>query len=486
MTANELKSKAIHGASVNLIAQFVSFIFNTGSVIILSRLLSPNDFGLVAIVTAFSMWLMNFGENGFAEYIIQKDKINSNEINSIFWIHLAISIVLVLGFSLFSIFLVQFYSEPSLFKISVVMSLSFIIMALHTSQIAILKREMRFKAIAIIRLVAAILSILLAIAAALLKMAYWAIIVRQFSLLALTMIGAWIVCSWRPNFPNIFLSKNALIYGLKVYGNFTLTTAIRNIDKVLLGKFYGVADLGNYDRAYQLSMMPLNRLLSPLHSVALATLSKIKNDKNRFISYYTKSVNIIAFVGTGASLILTLSAEDIIVLLLGNDWRSAGKIVMAFGPGITAMFIYGTHSWLHLALGTPERWLKWNIFASIVIIIGFIVAAPYGAIAMAFAYSLTAFILMVPALWYGGKPIGLKMKNVFNSLWANFVSAIVVWLICTKLIFHYYQNMQIPVILKIILMSTFSAVLYVLIEALLKRNIQSIKELISISKIVIK
>ena len=161
MTANELKSKAIHGASVNLIAQFVSFIFNTGSVIILSRLLSPNDFGLVAIVTAFSMWLMNFGENGFAEYIIQKDKINSNEISSIFWIHLAISIVLVLGFSLFSIFLVQFYSEPSLFKISVVMSLSFIIMALHTSQIAILKREMRFKAIAIIRLVAAILSILL-------------------------------------------------------------------------------------------------------------------------------------------------------------------------------------------------------------------------------------------------------------------------------------------------------------------------------------
>jgi hypothetical protein len=121
-----------------------------------------------------------------------------------------------------------------------------------------------------------------------------------------------------------------------------------------------------------------------------------------------------------------------------------------------------------------------------VIIIGFIVAAPYGAIAMAFAYSLTAFILMVPALWYGGKPIGLKMKNVFNSLWANFVSAIVVWLICTKLISHYYQNMQIPVILKILFMSICSAVLYVFVEALLKRNIQSIRELISISKIFIK
>ena len=484
MTIDNLKSKAIKGAGFNVIAQFVGLIFNTASVIILARLLTPKDFGLVAMITAFSNWFMNFGENGFTEFIIQKKDISYDEVNSIFWLHVFMACFLAIGFTLFGFYLVQFYSEPTLWGIAAAMSTSFVFVAFSTSPLAILKREMKFKPIAILGLVAVILSIVFAISAAICGMSYWAIVIRQISIIVVPMIGAWILCSWRPSYPKITHALPGFKYALKVYGSFSLTYIMRNVDKVLLGKFHGTDVLGNYDRAYQLSMIPSNNLLTPLHNVALATLSRLTNDKEKFISYYTKAIGMVAFLGTAAALILTLSAHDIIYLLLGQEWMDAGPVVMAFGPGIAAMFIYGTHSWLHLSLGTPNRWLRWNILSSIFIIIAFAIAAPYGAVAMASAYSATAYILVIPALWYAGQPIGFSALSVFGFLWAYFASALVVFIswsmVSNFTLFLNGQLGNIHLILKIFFVSIIALFFYVGLVTLFQKSFRSIREIIEI------
>ena len=198
-----LKAKAVKGAGINVVTQSVGLVFNTVSVIILARLLPPKDFGLVAMVTAFSVWLMNFGGNGFTEYIVQKSDITKEEINSIFWLHVLIASTLAILFTIFGIFLVDFYSEPALSGISAAMSISFIFMGLCTTQLALLQREMKFKSIALIGLTAIILSIICAISAAVAGMSYWAIVIRQLTIPGVTMVGAWILCSWRPGLPSI-------------------------------------------------------------------------------------------------------------------------------------------------------------------------------------------------------------------------------------------------------------------------------------------
>ena len=228
------------GAGATVAAQFVGFFFNTAGVIVLARLLKPTDFGLVAMVTAFSLWVMNFGENGFAEFIIQREFISKEEVNSIFWLHTCVAMLFTIGFTFFGFFLVDFYSEPALWGIAVAMSTSFVLTAFSTSHLALLKREMRFTSIAFVGLVAVILSIIFAIIAAVAGMTYWAVVIRQLTISVVLVIGAWIFCPWRPVCPvHLSSALPGLKYALQVYGNFSLGYLTRNIDKVLLGKFHG-------------------------------------------------------------------------------------------------------------------------------------------------------------------------------------------------------------------------------------------------------
>ena len=482
-----LKRKAVKGAGVNVATNFFMFLFQTTGVVVLGRLLTPKDFGLVAMVTAFSLWFMNFGVNGFTEYIIQKKNLNNNEVNSIFWLHISISSFLAIIFTLFGFFLVYFYEEPKLWRIAMAMSTSFILMALCTTHITLLKREMKFSSTATVSLLAVILSVIFSITAAIVGMSYWAIVVRQLTVPLVSVIGAWILCRWRPGYPKISDAFHAFKFAIQVYSNFSINYLTRNIDKVLLGKFHGSAVLGNYDRSYYLSMFPVVQLITPLHSVAQATLSRLRDDKERFTNYYIKAVSMVSFLGTAAALVLTLSAHDIIELLLGPEWKDAGPVVMAFGPGVAAMLIYGTYSWLHLSLGTPDRWLKWNLFAAAFTVAAFSVAAPYGAVAMALAYSGSAYVLVVPALWYGGRPIRLSIKSVTSSLWSNFASAVTVfifWLIISKycLPLSLFSG-NLKLLINVLAVSTSALILYVSMVTVFQRNFQSIREVASFTKL---
>jgi PST family polysaccharide transporter len=265
---------------------------------------------------------------------------------------------------------------------------------------------------------------------------------------------------------------------------------MRNLDKVLLGKFYGSEFLGSYERAYRLSMMPLNQLLTPLHSVALTTLSRLNDDRKRFITYYTKAISLIAFLGSILAVILMLTAKDLILLLLGPGWGVAGQVVMALSPGIAALFVYGTHSWLHLSLGTPNRWLQWNIFATIVTVTAFIIAAPYGAVAMGIAYSARAFVLVVPALWYAGRPIQLGLKNLLFSIWPYFLSAILItasWLYLFShcMAFHNFLS-NLNLIIRIVTITCTTSFIYLILVSAMERSFKSFYEIISLIKLFLK
>jgi len=485
-----LKAKAVKGAGINIVTQFLGFVCHMVGVVVLARLLTPKDFGLVAMVTAFSLWFMSFGGNGFTEYIIQKQEISKKEINSVFWLHVFLATMLAFGFTFFGLFLVNFYAEPSLWGISAAMSSSFILYALSTTPMALLKREMKFASIAIPELIAMILSTVFAITVALSEMTYWAVVTRQLTIPVVTMIAAWVLCPWRPSRPRHLSSAlPGLKYAIQVYSNYSLGYLMRNMDKVLLGKYHGSVLLGNYDRAYHLSSLPADQLLTPLHGVAFATLSRLRNDKERFSAYYIKAVSMVAFLGTIAALIMTLLAQDLILLLLGPKWTEAGMVVMAFGPGIAAMLVYGTHSWLHLSLGTPDRWLRWNIFASVLTITVFIIAVPFGTVAMAIACSARAYALVLPGLWYAGNSIQFRIGGLLSSIWAYFASAISVgifWLYLSA----YWPPLNgfltgLSLLNRIVITSCITSFLYIALVIILQRSLSSIREVLSLLAILI-
>lgn len=483
-----LKKRAVKGAGINVVMHFISFLFHTVGVIILARLLTPKDFGLVAMVTAFSTLPMNFGLNGFLAYIIQKQHIEGKEINAIFWVHVYVASFLALCFVGFGYFLVYFYSEPALGGIAAAMAASFILVAFYTSHSALLRREMKFASVATGDLIAVIVSTALAIAAASGGLTYWAVVIRQLTLPAVAALAAWILCSWRPGSPRDLASAiPGLKYGLKVYGIFTIDYLTKNIDKVLLGKFYGSALLGTYDRAQQLSALPAGQLLAPLSTVVLATLSRLQDDKDRFTVYYTKAVSMVSFLGTIAAVVLMLSARDLVPLLLGPGWSETGRILMVFSPGIGATLVYGSISWLHLSLGTPGRWLRWNIFATVTTVTAFIIAAKFGAVAMAATYSVMMYLLVLPGLWYAGRPIELRITTLLRGIWPYLAAGLftaIIWFALPVLWPHFSIVFTGLSLLRRVIMTVFlTTLLYIVMVVILQRSFASIIELVAIFKL---
>jgi PST family polysaccharide transporter len=431
-----LKSKAIKGGGASLVAEIISFAVRVVSVILLARLLEPRDFGLVTMVTTFYLLLLGFGLNGFTEYVIQKEGMSQAELSNLFWLHGIINFVLTLCFMAAAPIMAAFYKEPAVKYIAIVMATGIMAQMLSTLHLALLKRRMEFSKVGLITVMARVLSVAIAIGMALGNFRYWAIVGRQLSEIVFMAIGSWILCPWRPGLPkNLKNEYGALRFALRIYGNYTLDYLSRNLDKVLLGRFHGSKVLGYYDRAYHIASMPIDQLANPLSGVGLATLSPLRTDLERYTRYFTKALCLLAFVGVLASLLVSVTGRDLVRIFIGPRWEQAGYVVMAFGPGIGVRILYSTCGWIHLSLGRPERLMRWNLISTAFIAAALFVAAVFGPVWVAWAYSISFYVLLVPALWYAGRPIGLKVVPLLSAVAPYFAAGLISffsWMLLTR------------------------------------------------------
>ncbi len=424
-SVGSLKSRAIKGGGVSVAAEIISLVLRVFGVVVLARLLQPRDFGLVTMVTAFYLLLAGFGYNGFTEYIIQKETIDHAELSRIFWLHALCNLFLSLCFIASAPLMAIFYAEPEAKIIAIVMASGIMAQMLSTIHLSLLKRGMQFTKVAVVTTTARVTSVVLAILMAAKGFQYWSIVARQLSEVFIMAIGAWIACPWVPGV-RVGLKKSlpSLRFALPVYGNYTLDYLARQLDKILLGRLHGSIVLGNYDRASYLASIPVDQLVAPLNNVGLATLSRLRNEPEKFHRYYVKALCLLAFVGVYGSLLLTLSGKDLVFLLLGPGWEQAGMVVSMLGPGTAAKIIYSTYSWLHLSLGKPQRWLRWNFIFLIFIAVVFAIVVRFGVVYLSLAVSITFYLLLVPAIQYAGKPIGLKMMPLIKSVGPYFAAGL--------------------------------------------------------------
>jgi PST family polysaccharide transporter len=430
----DLKKKVLVGASFSVFAQTANYGIQTVGTIVLARLLSPEDFGLVTMVATFSLLIQNFGLNGFTEAVVQSEDINHQIMSKLFWTNLGIMSVFTLGFIALSPLIVWFYKEPQLKNISLAMAFSIFFGGLSTCHLALLNRNMKFKTSSIIQVLAGILSTGIAIITAVKGIGYWALVLRRLALPFLTAAFAWLFCKWRPGRParetNI---KPTLTFGIKTYGNFLLTYLRNNLDRILVGRAFGKASLGHYDRANQLSALLPSQLTIALSGVGVSALSRLRNDPERYLNYFSKALALLSFLGFPGSVALTLLGKDIIILLLGKQWSIAGDIFVALGPAIGLFVIYNTSTWLHISLGRADRLLKWSILVLISSVVAYSIGLMFGPIGVAVAYSILFYILLIPALWYAGRPLHIKASFYLSIIWkywsAAFLSGGVYWLI---------------------------------------------------------
>jgi len=409
-----------------MIAQIVLFVVQLGSTIILARLLTPDDFGVVTMVTTFSLLLMSFGQNGFNEAILQRDDIDHRLASNIFWMLTGAGLLLAALFLACGSLLARFYRDPRVTLVVVAISIAVFVGNTSVVHLALLKRAMRFTATSINEILARVLSVVVSVSLALAGRGYWALVAGAITQPLATSVGAWMFCRWTPGRPRrLGTTGSVMRFVMNVYGRFCFNYFARNLDNLLVGWRFGPASLGFYKKAYDLFVLPVNQLLYPASDVGLCTLSRVQHDPVQYKRYFLRGLSLLGFIGMGVGATLTLIGKDVIRLLLGPAWGEAGHVFTAFAPAVGIMMIYNSTGLLHLSIGRPDRWFKWVLVEFTVIGLMFLGALRFGPVGIAAAWTASFWVLLLPAFWYAGRPINFGVKHVIAAIWKFVVAGMI-------------------------------------------------------------
>jgi len=411
-----VRQLAVRGAGATMAAQASGLAIQVIATVVLARLLTPADFGLVTMVTTFSLLLMNFGLNGFTEAILQRDRIDRSLASNLFWINVGAGLLLTIGFAAAGSLLARFYGNPPVAQIAVGISLTILITSTSVLHLALLMRAMRFSLVSANNVVAHFASVTVSVLLAWAGWGYWALVAGAVAQPVSQSVGAWTLCRWVPGRPRrVAGTGSTVLFAIHVYGRFGLSYLSRNTDNLLVGWRFSAQSLGFYKKAYDL--FALSAVVQSLTNVAVSALSRLRGDPLRYRQHLLSALSVAAFLGMGLGGDLTLVGRDVIGLLLGPRWAAAGWIFTFFGPGIGAWFLYGTHSWIHLSVGRADRWFRWGLVEVAVTGLLFILGLRWGPAGIATASSLALWLLTIPALWYAGRPIDLGIVPMIAAVW---------------------------------------------------------------------
>lgn len=421
---SELRGLAVRGAGATILSGGMGVALQVVATIALARLLTPSDFGVVAMVSTFSLLLANFGMNGFTEAILQFEEVNDVLASNLFWINFGVGILLTVAFAGAGSLLAQFYRDPRVAHVAVGTSLSILIGSTSVQHQALLKRAMYFSALSLNDVIARTVGVVVSILLAWAGWGYWALVAGLVAQPLSVSIGAWILCRWTPRLPRRAANTVPMVrFAMNVYGRFTVNYFSRNTDNLLVGWRFNAQSLGFYKKAYDLFALSAGLLVSPLANVAVSTLSRFDPRSAQFRRYFLNALAVLAFAGMGLGADLTLVGKDVIRLLLGPGWEQSGRIFMFFGPGIGIMMLYYTHGWLHLSIGRADRWFRWGIVEFACTFLLFLVGLHWGPVGVAIAWTVSFWILTLPAFWYAGEPVQFGVTPMLAVVWKFVVAS---------------------------------------------------------------
>ena len=478
---------AVRGAGITVISQALGLAIQIIATVVLARLLTPQDFGVVTMVTTFSLLLVNFGLNGFTEAILQRDEIDHFLASNLFWINVGVGFLLMIGFAAAGSLLARFYGDPRVARVAFGMSVTILLTSTSVQHLALLKRAMRFSVVSANDILARAVAVAVSIVLGWAGWGYWALVAGAVALPLCTCIGAWSLCRWVPSLPRRAVGTGPTVrFAINTYGQFGVNYFARNLDNLLVGWRFNAQSLGFYKKAYDLFALSASQLVSPLTVVAVSALSRLKRDPVQYRRYLLSALAVVAFVGMGVGADLTLVGNDVIRLLLGPGWGPAGRIFTFFGPGIGVMLLYGTHGWIHLSIGRADRWFRWGIAEFTVTALLFFLGLPWGPVGVAVAWTASFWILAIPAFYYAGRPIDLGITPVIAAVWKYVLSALLAGCASAAMIqvLPSFAGASAPAaaFMRILITSVFFGTLYLGVVILLHQGCGPIYQLARLSR----
>ena len=346
-----LGAQTFRGSWISVGGQGAQLVVRLASTVVLARLLTPDAYGLTAMVTVVTGFVGLFKSLGLATATIQAPRLSERELSGLYWINALIGVVAMLLTLALAPAMSWFYAEPRVAPLMAGLSVTFLFGGFAVQPAALLRRRLQFASIAAIELAAVAVGAVTAVLLARAGAGPWALVAGVVSTELSNLVLVSVVVDWKPMRPSFNTSLGHLLgLGRDLTMFNVLNYWARNLDNFLIGRFWGAAELGLYGRAYQLLLLPLQQVTTPLAPVAIAALSRLQQDGPRFRSAYVRILEKVSIVCMPLTTFLFFNAREVVALVLGAKWLEVAPIFAALAAAAHRAADIGD---VHLAARQP-------------------------------------------------------------------------------------------------------------------------------------
>jgi O-antigen/teichoic acid export membrane protein len=421
-----LKKQAVRGSVYILSSQIVLQGIRFISTIVMARLLTPAEFGLIAMIAAVTSFMGQFNELGLSQATIQHEDLKHQQVTNLFWINAALGVLSAILVMALAPAIVWFYHEPRLFWLTIALGVGFLFGGFSVQHQALIQRQMRIGTLSLINIMSCFLAIAVGIAAALMGAGVWALVYMPLVEGFVRVVAVWLACPWRPGLPLRGSGTwRMLIFGGNLTGANVVNYFSRNVDSMLIGRRWGAEPLGLYSKAYALLLMPIRQVTTPIAMVAIPALSRLQSEPQRYRRFYLKAVSLIACTTIPAVVFLIVMSGEVITVVLGRQWTGASAIFAILGVCALIQPVLNSTGWLYVSIGRTDRMFKGTIVWSIAAVASFFIGLPYGAVGVATAYTIFNLVFVIPFIHYAVEPTPVRTVDVLKAVWLWFAAGLI-------------------------------------------------------------
>ena len=425
-----LKSQTIRGVGWSAIERFSTQGVTFFVQIILARLLSPRDYGIIGMLAVFIQIAQVFVDSGFANALIQKKECNNKDYSTVFYLNLGISVLFFFILFVCAPYIALFYNEPILEKVTRVLSITLLLNAIPIVPRTILVKKVDFRSQSYISLIGAVLSGAIGIYLAYKGFGVWALVWQQISNSIIQLILYFIVTHWWPAY--IFSKQSfreLFSFGSKLLASSLISSLYKNLYSIIIGKKFSSVELGYYTRAEQIAMFPSSNLGNIIGRVAYPVFSKIQDDNEMLCNAYRKMIRLSSFIIFPLMVGLIALAEPFIICVLTDKWQDMTIILQI----LCLDWMLDHLSILNLNLlfvkGRSDLALRLEIIKKVIAVVILIITLPFGLVAMCWGRVLYSVIATLINSYYTKSLIGLSIVRQLNDIKVVFVLSLVMGVI---------------------------------------------------------
>lgn len=412
-----LKVRTVRGGTANATVSALGFLLSIMSTMILARLLTPEDFGLVAMVTAFVAFVELFKDLGLSTATIQKETLTHAQSSTLFWVNTATGAALGLLLAALSWPIASFYREPRLIAVTLVLALGLPLGGIAIQHHALLRRQMRFVALAGISGIELLVAILTGIVMALLGAGYWALVLARLAGQLASVMSIWTICKWRPGAPVLGSGvRSMLAFGGNLTGFNLVNFTVSRIDSILVGRMWGGEALGAYDRAQSLLLVPLRQVNEPLSAVAMPALSRLTGAPERYRAAYLGVLDKVLLLSMPGIAFLIGTSDWVVELVLGRQWAATSRIFIAFAVSGLLLPMANTTGWLFVTQARTRQMFHWGLVDSVIKLCCFMVGLRWGPLGLAMGHAARVLIATPLLISYVGREGPVRALDLYRAI----------------------------------------------------------------------